>query len=156
MFKVNFVCNRVVEHRFYTKMFLTSLGAVDLQIGHIISFQKSLDVQFIVLNFKIMIHCGFGAIGLEVKSVQRESDSEQRTLGFVFKGFQPSNKVILFPRSPNMLKFVLEFLSGFSNDDFEGFEPENIEGLKLGVKKGTLFQSHCFGLVHQIRHMIAC
>ena len=44
MLKVNFVCNRVVEHRFYTKMFLTRLGAVDLQIGRMIAFQKSLDV----------------------------------------------------------------------------------------------------------------
>ena len=43
MLKVNFVCNRVVEHRFYTKLFKKSLGVVDLQIGGMISFLKALD-----------------------------------------------------------------------------------------------------------------
>ena len=98
MLKVNFVCNRVVEHRFYTKIVLKRLGAVDLQIGRMIAFQNALDVQFIFPKFQIMIRCGFGAIGLEVKSVRRESESEQQTLGFSFRSFQPPKEVILFDR----------------------------------------------------------
>ncbi len=38
-----------------------------------------------------------------------------------------------------MLKLFLEFFSGFLGDDFKGFEPENVKGLKLGVKQGTMF-----------------
>ncbi len=45
-----------------------------------------------------MILCGFGTIGLEVKAVQRESDSEQQTLGFLFESFHSSNEVILSHR----------------------------------------------------------
>ena len=47
-----------------------------------------------------------------------------------------------------MFKFILEFLYGFLDDDFKGVEPKNVKGLKLGMKQGTLFQSHYFGPVH--------
>ena len=40
------------------------------------------------LKFQLMFRCGFAGIGLEVKSVQRESDSKQQTLGLFFQGFQ--------------------------------------------------------------------
>ena len=40
-----------------------------------------------------------------------------------------------------MLMFILKCLYRFLDDDFEGFEPENIKGLKLGVKWETLFWS---------------
>ena len=47
-----------------------------------------------------------------------------------------------------MLKFILEVLFGYLDDNFKGFEPENVKVFKLGMKQGTLFQSHCFGPVH--------
>ena len=60
-----------------------------------------------------MIRFGFGTIGLEVKTVHKETEAEQRILGFFFKGFRISNEVIIFPRIHNMFMFVLEILSGF-------------------------------------------
>ena len=47
-----------------------------------------------------MIIFGFGPIGLEVKAVHRESEAEQKILGFFFKGFWLSNEVIIFHGIP--------------------------------------------------------
>ena len=68
-----------------------------------------------------MNRCNFGAIGLEVKAVQRESDSEQRTLGFLFEDFWPSKEVILFLESHNLLILVLEFFMLILGYVFVGF-----------------------------------
>ena len=61
---------------FIPEIVLIGLGAVDLQIGHMMTFWKSLYVEFVVLKLQLMNRCILGAIGREVKSVPRRSEPE--------------------------------------------------------------------------------
>ena len=90
----------VLEHSFYLKIFLMSLGVVDLQMTHMIVCWKSLYVYLLVLKSQPLLFSGFGVLRPEVEAVHRESEAEQRTLGFLFKGFRPLNEVIRFQKIP--------------------------------------------------------